>query len=117
MAKKKAPLSQAHRADPKFNKSLAVRMVNKKMPTAKVSDVVDAVKKEYGHQISPNMVYMVKTKSNMAADGRPRAPKGTSDTPMTSPTQWVEAIKAARELLQRTGSVANALALLKAIEG
>jgi hypothetical protein len=63
------------------------------------------------------MVYMVKTKSNMAADGRPKRKKGTPDSPMTSAATWIEAITAGRQLLQITGSVANATALLKAIEG
>ncbi len=116
MAKKKAAVSKSDRTDPKANKSLAVRTVLRKMPGAKANDVVEAVKQEYGHSISPNMVYMVKAKSNMAADGRPKKAKGANDSPMTSPSHWVDAIKNARQLLQLTGSVANATALLKAID-
>lgn len=106
------------RHDPKRNKSLAVRMVLKKMPHAKAAEVVSAVKKEFGHEIGQNMVYMVKTKTNMASDGRPRKSKGAGkNSPMTTAALWVEAIKIARELLKATGSVANATALLKALDG
>lgn len=105
------------RSDPKKNKSLAIRNVLRKMPTAKASEVVAAVKKEYGHRVNTNRVYMVKTKTNMASDGRPKSAKTIrNSTPMTSPTLWVEAIKTARQLLKSTGSVPNAVALLKAID-
>jgi hypothetical protein len=116
MAKKKAAPSNSDRSDPKKNKSLAIRLTLKKMPTAKASDVADAVKKGYGHTVSSNMIYMVKTKSNMASDGRPKKAKGEKSSNLTSADQWVSAIKTARQLLQQTGSVANATALLKAIE-
>jgi hypothetical protein len=90
------------------------------MPTAKASEVAAAVKKEYGHDVKQNMVYMVKTKANMAADGRPKMSKQNgrkgSGAPATA-AQWVGAIKIARQLLAATGSVANATALLKAVEG
>jgi len=115
MAKK--PSSTSDRSDPKKNKTLAIRNVLKKMPTAKASDIVTAVKKEYGHTVNPNRVYMVKTKTNMASDGRVRTPKTSrTRTPMTSPALWVEAIKTARQLLKATGSVHNAVALLKAVD-
>ncbi len=39
-----------------------------------------------------------------------------SDTPLTSAALWVDAIKTARQLLKATGSVPNAIAILKAIE-
>lgn len=116
MAKKKA--SRTNRMDPRTNKTLAVRMVLRKMPSAKASEVADAVKNEYGHKISNNMVYMVKTKTNMAADGRPKRTKTSPrDNPMTSTALWIDAIKMARQLLKATGSVANATALLKAVDG
>lgn len=106
------------RSDPKKNKSLAIRNVLQKSPRAKVSEVVAAVKKEYGHDVSKAMIYMIKTKRNMASDGRAKRLKGSaSDTPMTSAAMWVNAIKLARELLKATGSVANATALLKAVDG
>ena len=61
---------------------------------------------------------MVKTKTNMASDGRAPRPKTVKNsTPMTSPALWVEAIKTARQLLKATGSVANATALLRAVDG
>ncbi|MBI3865801.1 MAG: hypothetical protein HY290_28340 [Planctomycetia bacterium] len=87
------------------------------MPSAKVAEVADAVKKEFGHQVHPNLIYMIKTKSNMASDGRPQRRKSEGrETPMTSAKLWVEAIKIARELLRVTGSVPNATALLKALD-
>lgn len=105
---------KADRSDPAANKSLAIRNVLKKMPTATASEVSAAVKKEYGHTVGTNIVYMVKTKLNMASDGRPKR-KGKSSTPMTSAALWVDAIKSARQLINATGSVANATALLKAL--
>jgi hypothetical protein len=115
---KKPGSSKADRSDPKKNKSLAIRNTLKKMPKARASEVAEAVKKEYGHQVNPNMVYMVKTKANMASDGRPRKTGGKSnETPMISAALWVEAIKTARQLLKATGSLANATALLKAVSG
>jgi hypothetical protein len=114
-----AKQAKADRTDPKKNKSLAIRTVLAKMPAAKASDVVATVKKEYGHDVKQNMVYMVKTKANMAADGRPSRSKqnGSKSGAPSSAAEWVEAIKIARHLLKATGSVANATALLKAVEG
>ncbi|HEX3870059.1 MAG TPA: hypothetical protein VHV77_06465 [Pirellulales bacterium] len=113
---KRTKLSGADRSDPKKNKSLAIRNILKKLPAAKATEIAGAVKKEYGHHVNPNMIYMVKTKANMASDGRPKKSKTDgSSTPMTSAALWVEAIKTARQLLKVTGSVANATALLKAI--
>ncbi|MFO1021844.1 MAG: hypothetical protein U0903_14290 [Planctomycetales bacterium] len=87
------------------------------MPAASTAQLVAAVKKQYGHEIGPNLVTMVKTKSNMAVDGRPKKVKGAAKThPMTSAADWVQAIKSARSLLKMTGSVANATALLKALD-
>jgi hypothetical protein len=118
MARKKPTSGTADRTDPKNNKSLAIRTVLKKMPTSKAKEVASTVKKEFGHDVSSNMIYMVKTKTNMASDGRPKRPKSAgSGNPMTSAALWVDAIKTARQLLKQTGSVANAVALLKAIEG
>jgi hypothetical protein len=116
MAKKSA--ANSDRSDPKKNKSLAIRTVLKDLPKAKASEVMDVVKKQFGHEISQNMVYMVKTKQNMASDGRPkRDTRSKSDSTLTSAALWVEAIKLGRQLLRATGSVANATALLKAIDG
>ena len=113
----KKATSKADRSDPKKNKSLAIRNVLKKMPSAKASLVTAAVKKEYGHGVSKNMVYMVKTKANMASDGRPKRTKTTrNDSPITSAAMWIDAIKIGRQLLKATGTVANATALLKAID-
>jgi hypothetical protein len=116
MAKKAA--SKSDRTDPKQNKSLAIRNILKSTKKAKASEVVAAVKKEYGHDVSVNMVYMVKTKKGIAkahkTKGASGKPKGTG---MSSSNQWVEAIRHAQELLKATGSVANANALLNAIAG
>jgi hypothetical protein len=115
MAKKSRASSD--RSDPRNNKSLAIRTILKRMPTAKGAEVVAAVKKEFGHDVKINMVYMVKTKMNMAADGRPpRSASTPKSNTLGSPGQWVEAIKAGRQLLRATGSVANAMALLKALD-
>lgn|GEM_PF-1242792 len=119
MAKKSAK-SKSDRSDPKKNKSLAIRTVLRRMPTAKASDVVGEVKKEFGHDVKVNMVYMVKTKANMAADGRPRGSRmngSKSNGAPSSAAEWVDAIKIARRLLRATGTVANATALLKAVDG
>jgi len=105
------------RSDPKNNKSLAIRTILKRMPSAKGAEVVAAVKKEFGHDVKLNMVYMVKTKQNMASDGRPASKAGAPKSgKLGSAGQWVEAIKAGRHLLQATGSAANAMALLKALD-
>jgi hypothetical protein len=116
MAKKSA-LSQSERTDPKKNKSLAIRLVLKRKPNAKASEIAATVKKEYGHSINPNQIYMIKTKANMASDGRPRRMSAAkNDTPLTSPALWGDAIKTARKLLKATGSVPNAIAILKAMD-
>src|SRR5262245_9877690 len=114
MAKKN---TGSDRADPKKNKSLAIRMTLKKMPGAKASDVAAAVKKDYGHSVPQNMIYMVKTKLNMKKSskrGRKSKGKGSSTvaSPMRSSGQWGEAIRLGRQLLEVTGSVENATDLL-----
>ena len=113
MAKK----AKSDRSDPKKNKSLAIRLALKKHPNAKASAVVDAVKSEYGHKVSRNMVYMVKTKSNMRNDGRPKNLNGSNagGARMDSAAKWIEAIRLGKQLLKATGSVANATAILKAV--
>jgi len=117
---KKSAKSKSDRSDPKKNKSLAIRTVLRRMPAAKASDVVAEVKKEFGHNVKVNMVYMVKTKTNMAADGRPRKSSTNGSKKNGAPSsaaEWVDAIKIARQLLKATGNVANATALLKAVDG
>jgi hypothetical protein len=115
VAKKKSA-SKSDRNDPKSNKSLAARLILAKMPGAKAGEVAAAVKAEYGHDVNTNLIYMVKTKKNMASDGRPKKAKGEKSSPMDSAERWVSAIATGRKLLNETGSVANAVALLKAIE-
>jgi len=115
MAKKS--LSKSERTDPKKNKSLAIRLVLKSKPNAKASEIAAAVKKEFGHTINSNQIYMIKTKANMASDGRPRKTSASkNDTPLTSPALWIDAIKTARQLLKVTGSVPNAIAIVKALD-
>lgn len=112
MAKRKVD-----RSDPRKNKSLAIRTVLQKMPGAKAKDVARAVHTEFGHKVGQNMVYMVKTKSNMASDGRPKRTRTSPrDNPMNTAAKWVDAIKTARSLLDATGGIANATALLKALD-
>lgn len=114
---KKARLGKVDRSDPRKNKSLAIRTVLKKMPGAKAKEVAAAVHQEFGHKVGQNMVYMVKTKSNMAVDGRQRRTKNSpNDSPLTTAALWIDAIKIGRTLLKATGSVANATALLKALD-
>ena len=118
MAKKNSSRNP-DRSDPKSNKSLAIRTVLTKKPNAKASEVADAVKKEFGHDVSKNMIYMVKTKTNMAADGRAKKTRNSKNdpkqNPLTTAALWVDAIKMARQLLKATGSLANANALMKAL--
>ena len=116
LIKKEISIS-SNRLDPTKNKSLAIRTVLKKMQNAKALEVAAVVKKEYGHDVSQNMIYMVKTKTNMASDRRGKKSAGPAGNPMTSAAAWVDAIKLARQLLQASGSVANAIALLKAVDG
>jgi hypothetical protein len=117
---KNPKLSVSDRSDPKKNKSLAIRNVLKNMPNAKATDVAATVKKEYGHNVTPNMIYMVKTKNNMASDGTVGRPKkrrdARNDTPLNSAALWIDAIGTARQLLKSTGSLANAVAILKAVD-
>ena len=114
---KKTRSGKTDRSDPRKNKSLAIRTVLKKMPGAKAKEVAQVVQKEYGHKVGQNMIYMIKTKNNMAADGRPKRSKTAErDNPMISAALWIDAIKTGRELIKATGSVANATALLKALD-
>ena len=108
---------QVDRSDPRKNKSLAIRMMLKRMPDAKAKDIAAAVQKDFGHKVGQNMVYMVKTKSKAASDGRSKRGKNAArDNPMTTAAMWIDAIKIGRELLKATGSIANATALLKALD-
>src|ERR1043165_6001065 len=108
---KKAAAFKGNRSDPKQNKSLAIRNVLQKTPTASAKEVVDAVKSEYGLKVSTPQVYMLKTKGKMAKTKKRRAKAGkapTAASPMNSAATWVSAIKIGRDLLAATGSVENA---------
>jgi hypothetical protein len=118
VAKKKLAF-KGDRSDPKQNQSLAIRTVLEGMPNAKASEVVGEVKKQFGHTVSVNRIYMLKTKKTMKAN-RPKSQNGqatgSSGGAPSGAAAWVEAIKYAKQLLAATGSVQNAVALLKAIE-
>lgn len=115
MAKK----AKGDRNNPKQNKSLAIRLVLKAKPKAKAAEVAQAVKAQYGHKVSPTFVYLVRSKSNVRKAGRKAAKSNGTATAasMGSASDWVGAIRLARALLQCSGSVENATAILRAVEG
>jgi hypothetical protein len=114
---KKATAFKGDRSDPKQNKSLAIRTVLQGMPAAKAIDVAAEVKKQFGHTVSVNQIYMIKTKNSMAR--RPKsvrkAAAASRNGKLTSAALWVDAIKIAKQLLGATGGVENATSLLRAI--
>jgi len=115
MAKKAAASGDG--SDPKANKSLAIRTVLQKMPTAKPSEVQKAVKAEFGHTVSANMVYLVKTKLNVKKGTKASVGQaGKMQTPMNSAASWLAGIRAARALVAATGSSDNAKALIDALD-
>src|SRR5262245_16093200 len=113
MAKK----AKADRSDPTSNKSLAIRNVVAKMPKAKATEIAEAVKSEYGHTVTPTLIYLVKSKSNIKAARRGRPKSVANGSRMDSAADWVQSIKLARHLLKSSGSVENATVILKAVEG
>ena len=114
MAKK----AKADRTDPKTNKSLAIRMVLEKMPTAKAADIAAAVQEEFGHKVTPTLIYLVKSKTNVKAAKRSRRAKGqAAGASISGAAEWIQSIKLARQLLKASGSVENATAILRAVEG
>ena len=115
---KKARAFTGDRKDPKQNKSLAIRTVLKGMPNNKATEVAAEVKKQFGHTVSVNQIYMIKTKSSMAQRSKAerKAAAASREGKLSSAALWVDAIKLAKQLLVATGSVDNAIALLKAIE-
>jgi len=114
MAKKQ----KADRQDPHSNKSLAIRLTLEKMPAAKASEVAAAVLTNYGHKVKPTLIYLVKSKANLRSDRRSRksGQRGVK-APMNSAATWTAAIRSAQHLLKATGSVANATAVLRAVDG
>ena len=116
MAKKSKAFS-GDRTDPKQNKSLAIRTVLKGMSNAKATEVADEVKKQFGHTVSVNQIYMIKTKANMHRRSKSvrRVARADRGSRLSSATMWVDAIKIAKQLLSATGSVDNAISLLRAI--
>lgn len=110
-----AAKSRTQRTDPKKNKSLAIRRVLEKMPSAKAAEVAGAVKSEYGHTVTPTLIYLVKSKSNLKAVRRGR-PAAATNGKMGSAADWVQSIRLARQLLKSTGNIENATAILKAVD-
>lgn len=116
MAKKAA--FKGDRNDPKANKSLAIRTVLKAMPSAKGAEVVAEVKKQFGHNVGVNQVYMTKTKVGIRKHAKAERKAGRpspAENQLSSPASWVEAIKLTKQLLTVTGSRETAIALLKAM--
>src|ERR1051325_5451738 len=105
MAKKAAAFS-GDRTDPKQNKSLAIRTVLKGMPNSKASEVAAEVKKQFGHTVSVNRIYMLKTKQSLKKrdKARRKAATATSSKQLSSAASWVDAIKLAKQLLGAAGS-------------
>ncbi len=116
---KKVKAFTGDRNDPKQNKSLAIRTVLKDMPTNKATEVAAEVKKQFGHTVGSNQIYMIKTKLSMGKRSKAGRKPGSSraNGKLSSAAMWVDAIKIAKQLLSATGSVENASALLKAIGG
>jgi hypothetical protein len=112
MAKK----AKADRTDPNKNKSLAIRTVLEKLPNAKAAEIAEAVKSEFGHTVTPTLIYLVKSKANVKAARRGRQRPTTNGAGMGSAAEWVQSIKLARQLLKATGSIENASAILKAVD-
>lgn len=113
-----AKRAKGDRGDPKQNKSLAIRTVLQANPTAKAAEIADKVNAEYGHKVTPTLIYLVKSKSNVKKAGRKaRASGNVSPAPMVGAAEWIMSIKLARGLLRSAGSVENATAILKAVEG
>src|SRR6185295_17056513 len=111
----KVPAFTGDRTDPKQNKSLAIRTVLKGMANSKATEVAAEVKKQFGHTVSVNQIYMIKTKSSMKkrAKSERKAAAAASHGKLSSAALWVDAIKLAKQLLAATGSVENAIALMK----
>ena len=99
------------RTDPKVNKSLAIRLVLEKAPNAKALEVAEAVKTEYGHKVTPTLVYLVKSKTRKPSKRRSIASKRVQKPAGA----LVASIKAARALLAAAGDVINARAVLDAL--
>jgi hypothetical protein len=113
MAKK----AKADRSDPKTNKSLAIRMVLQNAPRAKAAEIAAAVQEQYGHKVTPTLIYLVKSKANVKASKRARRARGQAvGASVGSASEWIHAIKLARQLLKATGNVDNAAAILKAVD-
>ena len=116
MAKKKAAAG-GDRQDPKKNKSLAIRTVLQAMPNSKAAEVAAEVKKQFGHDVSANRIYMIKAKKTMRKSARAgrKAGRPAGAAAPSSAASWVDSIRCAKQLLSAAGSVDNAVAVLKAV--
>jgi len=113
-----AKQARGNRDDPKQNKSLAIRTVLKANRQAKASEIAEQVKSEYGHTVSTTLVYLVKSKAGVKKAGRKATAAGrTSPASMGGAAEWIASIKLARGLRQAAGSIENATAILKAVQG
>jgi hypothetical protein len=70
---KKVRAFTGDRTDPTQNKSLAIRTVLKTMPTSKANDVAAEVKKQFGHAVSVNQIYMIRPRRAWPSDRSDRA--------------------------------------------
>src|SRR5437763_3145840 len=109
---KKARTFSGDRSDPKQNKSLAIRTVLKGMANAKATEVAAEVKKQFGHAVSVNQIYMIKTKSSIAKRNKAerKSAAASRNGKLSSAALWVDAIKIAKQLLSATGGVEDAVA-------
>ena len=89
------------------------------MPDAKGTEIVAEVKKQFGHTVGVNRIYMVKTKIGTKKQARAAKkagrPTAVTSSLLSSPASWVQAIKLVKQLLEVTGSPETAIALIKAM--
>lgn len=112
MAKQKA---KRDREDPATNKSLCIRsMIEAHPPGTSAKEIVEAVRKQYGHNVTPTLVYLVKSKMS-----RPKSKGGAkivrAGKPVGEAGDMLAAIKAARVLLRSAGDHQIARQVLDAI--
>ena len=101
--------TKSSRTNPKKNKSLAVRIVIEKNPSAGPTEVAGLVKKQFGHTVSPAVVSTIKAK----AKGKKPGPKKATKV-QQSPMQVMahEALDTAFEFVGKVGGLLHAQALI-----
>jgi hypothetical protein len=90
--------SRLNRADPKALGQLLTRMW-----TEKASEIEETLKSEYGLAVFASLESPVSVQMHEAA------------APIESTAELVKSIKLARRMLEATGSVENAIAILQAV--